>query len=84
MRVLVFHDLLGMLQNPHANQDDPSLQVAPKFCMQCAHVGDVINKALLEYKEDRLGLNKAASAAFEAVQNMDTSKSIGEGNSTKE
>ena len=24
----------------------------PKFCKQYAHVGDVINKALLEYKEE--------------------------------
>jgi len=57
----------------------------PKFCKQYACVGNVINKALLEYKEDvingsfRLGLDKAASAAFEAVQTMDTSKSNGEG-----
>lgn len=28
------------------------LQVTPKFCKQYARVGDVINKALLEYKED--------------------------------
>lgn len=27
-------------------------QVTPKFCKQYARVGDVINKALLEYKED--------------------------------
>ncbi|XP_068479050.1 3-methyl-2-oxobutanoate hydroxymethyltransferase 1, mitochondrial-like [Phaseolus vulgaris] len=94
-QVLVYHDLLGMLQHPH------HAKVTPKFCKQYARVGDVINKALLEYKEDvtngsfpdarhspykisktdadvfsnelqRLGLEKAASAAFEAVQKMDT------------
>ncbi|KAL5143748.1 3-methyl-2-oxobutanoate hydroxymethyltransferase 1, mitochondrial [Glycine soja] len=105
-QVLVFHDLLGMLQHPHA-------KVSPKFCKQYACVGKVIKQALLEYKEDvingsfpgslhipykiceaeangfinelqRLGLDKAASAAVEAVQNMDTSKSNGKGNSTKD
>ena len=28
------------------------LQVTPKFCKQYARVGDVINKALSEYKEE--------------------------------
>lgn len=28
------------------------LWVAQKFCKQCARVGDVINKALVEYKEE--------------------------------
>lgn len=28
------------------------MQVTPKFCKQFAHVGDVINKALSEYKEE--------------------------------
>ena len=28
------------------------MQVTPKFCKQYAHVGDVINKALVEYKEE--------------------------------
>ncbi|KAM7261105.1 hypothetical protein ACFE04_026580 [Oxalis oulophora] len=44
--VLVYHDLLGMMQHPH------HAKVTPKFCKQFAHVGDVINKALLEYKEE--------------------------------
>lgn len=77
------------------------LQVTPKFCKQYARAGDVINKALLEYKEDvtngsfpdahhspykisetdangflnelqKLGLDKAASAASDAVQKMNT------------
>ncbi|KAG5009139.1 hypothetical protein JHK87_017654 [Glycine soja] len=105
-QVLVYHDLLGMLQHPH------HAKVTPKFCKQYARVGDVINKALLEYKEDvingsfpdahhspykisktdadvfstelqRLGLDKAASAASEAVQKMDTTKSTSEGKQTK-
>lgn len=94
-QVLVYHDLLGMLQHPH------HAKVTPKFCKQYARVGDVINKALLEYKEDvmngsfpdaqhspykisetdangflnelqKLGFDKAASAASEAVQKMVT------------
>lgn len=28
------------------------MQVTPKFCKQFAHVGEVINKALVEYKEE--------------------------------
>lgn len=28
------------------------LQVTPKFCKQYAQVGDVVNKALLEYKKE--------------------------------
>lgn len=28
------------------------MQVTPKFCKQFGQVGDVINKALLEYKEE--------------------------------
>lgn len=28
------------------------LQVTPKFCKQYANVGEVINKALLEYKKE--------------------------------
>ncbi|KAH1155892.1 hypothetical protein GYH30_050934 [Glycine max] len=88
-QVLLFHDLLGMLQHHHAKDSLVKLRLhllhTPKFCKQYACVGNVINKALLEYKEDvingsfRLGLDKAASAAFEAVQTMDTSKSNGEG-----
>lgn len=77
------------------------LQVTPKFCKQFARVGDVINKALLEYKEEvtngsfpgpshspykmngndvngffeeleKLGLDKAASAATAAAKKMNT------------
>ncbi|XP_058754292.1 3-methyl-2-oxobutanoate hydroxymethyltransferase 1, mitochondrial-like [Vicia villosa] len=94
-QVLVYHDLLGMLQHPH------HAKVTPKFSKQYARVGDVINKALLEYKEDvtngsfpdakhspykiseadangfvnelqKLGFDKAVSAASEAVQKMVT------------
>ncbi|XP_057533627.1 3-methyl-2-oxobutanoate hydroxymethyltransferase 2, mitochondrial-like [Amaranthus tricolor] len=45
-QVLVYHDLLGMLQHPH------HAKVTPKFCKQYAQVGTVIDKALLEYKEE--------------------------------
>ncbi|KAL2892114.1 3-methyl-2-oxobutanoate hydroxymethyltransferase 1 mitochondrial [Bienertia sinuspersici] len=45
-QVLVYHDLLGMLQHPH------HAKVTPKFCKQYARVGDVINKALLELKDE--------------------------------
>ncbi|XP_039027391.1 3-methyl-2-oxobutanoate hydroxymethyltransferase 2, mitochondrial-like [Hibiscus syriacus] len=45
-QVLVYHDLLGMLQHPH------HAKVTPKFCKQYARVGDVIDKALLGYKEE--------------------------------
>ncbi|KAF6162152.1 hypothetical protein GIB67_008281 [Kingdonia uniflora] len=45
-QVLVYHDLLGMLQHPH------HAKVTPKFCKQYGQVGDIINKALLEYKEE--------------------------------
>ncbi|XP_059651098.1 3-methyl-2-oxobutanoate hydroxymethyltransferase 1, mitochondrial-like [Cornus florida] len=92
-QALVYHDILGMLQHPrHA-------KVTPKFVKQYAHVGEVINKALLEYKEEvingsfpgpihspykinaadvnsflnelqKLGLDKAASAAAAAADNI--------------
>ncbi|KAK9757885.1 hypothetical protein RND81_01G193100 [Saponaria officinalis] len=45
-QVLVYHDLLGMMQHPH------HAKVTPKFCKQFANVGDVINKALSDYKEE--------------------------------
>ncbi|KAI8545059.1 hypothetical protein RHMOL_Rhmol07G0013000 [Rhododendron molle] len=79
-------------------------QVTPKFCKQFARVGDVINKALSEYKEEvrngsfpgpshtpykinaaevdgfltelqRLGLEKAASAAATAAEKIETVES---------
>ncbi|XP_057780407.1 3-methyl-2-oxobutanoate hydroxymethyltransferase 1, mitochondrial-like [Salvia miltiorrhiza] len=45
-QVLVYHDLLGMLQHPH------HAKVTPKFCKQYAHVGEAIGKALSEYREE--------------------------------
>ncbi|EHA8588675.1 3-methyl-2-oxobutanoate hydroxymethyltransferase 2, mitochondrial [Cocos nucifera] len=45
-QVLVYHDLLGMLQHPH------HAKVTPKFCKQFGHVGDAIKKALSEYKQE--------------------------------
>ncbi|EOX95858.1 hypothetical protein QUC31_005251 [Theobroma cacao] len=106
-QVLVYHDLLGMLQHPH------HAKVTPKFCKQYARVGDVINKALLEYKEEvtngsfpspshspykmnaddvngffkeleKLGLDKAASAATEAAEKMDTAHNAQTPRSPKE
>ncbi|XP_004308335.1 PREDICTED: 3-methyl-2-oxobutanoate hydroxymethyltransferase-like [Fragaria vesca subsp. vesca] len=97
-QVLVYHNLLGMMQHPHY------AKVTPKFCKQYAHVGDIINRALLEYKEEvnsgafpgasqspykinaadvdgfvselqRMGLDKAASAAAEVADKNNTSKS---------
>ncbi|XP_060668503.1 3-methyl-2-oxobutanoate hydroxymethyltransferase 1, mitochondrial isoform X1 [Ziziphus jujuba] len=97
-QVLVYHDLLGMLQHPH------HAKVTPKFCKQYARVGDVINKALVEYKEEvssgkfpgpafspykisstdvsaflnelqKLGLDKAASAAAEASEKIEKPES---------
>ncbi|CAM8962975.1 unnamed protein product [Rhodiola kirilowii] len=94
-QVLVYHDLLGMMQHPH------HAKVTPKFCKQYAHVGEAINKALLEYKEEvtngtfpgsahspykishadadafsnelqKLGLDKAAHAAAEAADKINT------------
>ncbi|KAA3469369.1 3-methyl-2-oxobutanoate hydroxymethyltransferase [Gossypium australe] len=96
-QVLVYHDLLGMLQHPH------HAKVTPEFCKQYACVGDVIKKALSEYKEEvnngsfpgpshtpykmnpddvngffkeleKLGLNKAASAATTAAEKMNTTQ----------
>ncbi|KAG6434304.1 hypothetical protein SASPL_105929 [Salvia splendens] len=45
-RVLVYHDLLGMLQHPH------HAKVTPKFCKRYAHVGEAIDKALSEYRDE--------------------------------
>ncbi|KAH7658261.1 3-methyl-2-oxobutanoate hydroxymethyltransferase protein [Dioscorea alata] len=44
-QVLVYHDLLGMLQHSHHAK-------VPKFCKQYGHVGEAINKALSEYKQE--------------------------------
>lgn len=43
-QVLVYHDLLGMLQHPH------HAKVTPKFCKQYAQVGTVIQDALAQYR----------------------------------
>ncbi|XP_072978845.1 3-methyl-2-oxobutanoate hydroxymethyltransferase 1, mitochondrial-like [Typha angustifolia] len=45
-QVLVYHDLLGMLQHPH------HAKVTPKFCKQYGRIGDAINQALSEYKQE--------------------------------
>ncbi|KAK9074269.1 hypothetical protein SSX86_006866 [Deinandra increscens subsp. villosa] len=45
-QVLVYHDLLGMMQHPH------HAKVTPKFCKQFAQIGEGINKALSDYKQE--------------------------------
>eukprot|EP00884_Botryococcus_braunii_P009825 jgi/Botrbrau1/18844/Bobra.177_2s0007.2 len=45
-QVLVYHDLLGMMQHPHY------VKVTPKFCKQYASLGLVIQDALRQYTED--------------------------------
>ncbi|OQR97679.1 3-methyl-2-oxobutanoate hydroxymethyltransferase [Achlya hypogyna] len=45
-QVLVFHDLLGMLQHPHHAQH------VPKFCKKYADVGERIRQGLESYRED--------------------------------
>jgi 3-methyl-2-oxobutanoate hydroxymethyltransferase len=45
-QVLVFHDLLGMLQHPH------HAQFVPKFCKRYADVGEQIRLGLENYRDD--------------------------------
>jgi 3-methyl-2-oxobutanoate hydroxymethyltransferase len=45
-QVLVYHDLLGMLQHPHHAQH------VPKFCKRYADVGERIRVGLEEYRDD--------------------------------
>ncbi|KAG3138296.1 hypothetical protein PI126_g16984 [Phytophthora idaei] len=45
-QVLVFHDLLGMLQHPH------HAQFVPKFCKRYAGVGEQIRVGLETYRDD--------------------------------
>jgi 3-methyl-2-oxobutanoate hydroxymethyltransferase len=45
-QVLVYHDLLGMMQHPH------HAKVTPKFCKQYANVGEVITGALERFKDE--------------------------------
>ena len=46
LQVLVYHDLLGMMQHPH------HAKVTPKFCKQYAHVGTDIEQALVAYNQE--------------------------------
>ena len=46
LQVLVYHDLLGMMQHPHY------VKVTPKFCKQYASVGTVIQEALQSYRDE--------------------------------
>ncbi|KAL3665934.1 hypothetical protein V7S43_009354 [Phytophthora oleae] len=45
-QVLVFHDMLGMLQHPH------HAQFVPKFCKRYADVGEQIRIGLENYRDD--------------------------------
>jgi 3-methyl-2-oxobutanoate hydroxymethyltransferase len=45
-QVLVYHDLLGMMQHPHY------VKVTPKFCKRYASVGTVIQEALTKYARE--------------------------------
>jgi len=46
LQVLVYHDLLGMMSHPH------HAKVTPKFCKRYAEVGQVIQSALAQYRQD--------------------------------
>lgn len=45
-QVLVYHDLLGMMQHPH------HAKVTPKFCKQYGAVGAAIQEALTAYRQE--------------------------------
>lgn len=45
-QVLVYHDLLGMMQHPH------HAKAAPKFCKNYSSVGVSINNALREFRDE--------------------------------
>ncbi|CAM9745233.1 unnamed protein product [Chrysoparadoxa australica] len=45
-QVLVYHDMLGMLQHPH------HAQFVPKFCKRFANVGEQVNAGLLAYRAE--------------------------------
>ena len=45
-QVLVYHDLLGMMQHPH------HAKVTPKFCKQYGNVGEVVQSALQQYRAE--------------------------------
>ena len=45
-QVLVYHDLLGMMQHPH------HAKVTPKFCKQYGAIGTAIQIALQQYRDE--------------------------------
>ncbi|GJQ11105.1 hypothetical protein GpartN1_g2896.t1 [Galdieria partita] len=45
-QVLVYHDMCGMLQHPH------HAKVTPKFCKKYAQVGEAIQEALENYRDE--------------------------------
>jgi len=42
----VYHDLLGMMQHPH------HAKVTPKFCKPFGRVGEEINRALSDFRDE--------------------------------
>ena len=69
VQVLVYHDLLGMMQHPHY------VKVTPKFCKQYASVGTVIQEALQSYRDEvghppallRLNIFPRVSSTFMSI-----------------
>ncbi|KFM28073.1 3-methyl-2-oxobutanoate hydroxymethyltransferase [Auxenochlorella protothecoides] len=55
-QVLVYHDLLGMMQHPH------HAKVTPKFCKQYAAVGEVIQGALSAFQAELIARHGLATA----------------------
>uniref|UniRef100_A0A0C9RQK9 3-methyl-2-oxobutanoate hydroxymethyltransferase n=1 Tax=Wollemia nobilis TaxID=56998 RepID=A0A0C9RQK9_9CONI len=56
-QVLVYHDLLQMMQHPH------HAQVTPKFCKHYGNIGAAISEALSKYREEVVS-KKFPSAAY--------------------
>ncbi|KUG02158.1 3-methyl-2-oxobutanoate hydroxymethyltransferase [Phytophthora nicotianae] len=69
-QVLVFHDLLGMLQHPH------HAQFVPKFCKRYADVGEQIRIGLENYRDDVESgrFSSEAYSPYKACDNQTMSK----------
>lgn len=67
-QVLVYHDVLGMMQHPH------HAKVTPKFCKQYGAVGEVVQQALVRYRED-VETGQFPSAEFSPYQIADKERS---------
>jgi 3-methyl-2-oxobutanoate hydroxymethyltransferase len=57
-QVLVYHDLLGMMQHPH------HAKVTPKFCKQYAAVGSIIQEGLQQYRAEVRAQHGFLSAGY--------------------